>query len=229
MATTFHRQALADAGSTEEAKANATAAASPTAAVTIEMEPASAKETNGPPKASNGGRTNSLTSESPQTLTMTSQALIWHDIGHAISWVIALSIGFHMYSMTDTHLKRTNAGASWFVLAPVSQLFVFFLAVYGLYYGEGGGCCAGGWRCLTPDGCASLARELYSQLLVLLALTGFGLSIVVGGHNIIWSGDDQDRSTVGGLYILFSANATAFTLINRSKRLVLNARSPPQP
>ena len=67
------------------------------------------------------------------------------------------------------------------------------------------------------------------QLLVLLALTGFGLSIVVGGHNIIWSGDDQDRSTVGGLYILFSANATAFTLINVSKRLVLNGRSPPQP
>jgi hypothetical protein len=228
MATKFHRQALADARSTEEeAKANATAAASPTAAVTVEMEPASAKETNDPSRASNGGRTNSLTSESPKTLNVT-----WHGIGHVISWVIALSIGFHMYSMNEERVEDTHM-KDWFVLAPVSQfLCVLLVAVNGLITGQDCGQDCGqdyGSRFMAPGDCDSLASALYSQLLVLLALTGFGLSIVVGGHNIIWSGDDQDRSTVGGWYIFFSANATAFTLINRSKRLVLNARSPPQP
>ena len=131
-----------------------------------------------------------------------------YDVGQIISWAVALSIGF--YIAADAQEK------GWFVLAPVCQMFALLLV----------GCGLGDW---CSGDCTSFASALYDQLLVLLALTSFGLSIVVGGHNIIWSGDDQDRSTVGGWYIFFSANATAFTLINRSKRLVLNARSPPQP
>ena len=59
--------------------------------------------------------------------------------------------------------------------------------------------------------------------MVLLALAGFGLSIVVGGNNITWNLGDQDKSVTGGLYILFSANATAFTLMNMIRRLVRKA------
>ena len=72
------------------------------------------------------------------------------------------------------------------------------------------------------------------QLLVLLALTSFGLSIVVGGVAITFDGlSAEDRSGAGGFYILSSANATAFALIHVShhvsQRVVLKARSTPQP
>ena len=109
MATKFHRQALADAKATMEA--NAVATASPTAAVTIEMEePASAKETNGPsPKASNGG------------------TLSGHDIGHAVSWIIALAFGLKIYS--DNQENMGDEVKLWYLLAPVFQLCVIFLDI----------------------------------------------------------------------------------------------------
>ena len=146
MATKIHPQALADARATEEAKVMAAGAAIPTAAVTIEMEPAPANETNSPsPKASN-------------------QDTLIYDIGHIISWVVALGIGFYMASQTQ--------GKGWFVLAPVCQLFALLLVGYGLFDKDGD--CGGG---CTGD-CTSFARALCDQLLVLLALTSFGLCIV---------------------------------------------------
>ena len=182
----------------------AAGAAIPTAAVTIEMEPAPAKETNSPaPKASN-------------------QDTLIYDIGHIISWVIALGIGFYMSSQTQENMPDTSK--TWFVLAPVFQLFTLLLVVYGLFDkdGECGGGCTGD--------CTSFARALCDQLLVLLALTSFGLCIVVGGRVITFGTmGDQDLSGAGGLYIIFSANATAFALINVGQRLVLKARSTPQP
>ena len=100
MATKFHRQALADAKATTEATVNAAATASPTAAVTIEMdEPASEKETNGPsPKASNRGD------------------LSGHDIGHAVSWIIALGFGFAIYSKNEESMG--DEVKLWYLLAP---------------------------------------------------------------------------------------------------------------
>ena len=209
MATKFHRQALADAKATRtEATVNAAATASPTAAVTIEMdEPASEKETNGPsPKASNRGD------------------LSGHDIGHAVSWIIALGFGFAIYSKNQESLG--DEVKLWYLLAPVFQLCVLFLDITPplvyccLFDGKGDQAdCCGGY--LTPD---SFALELRDQIMVLLALAGFGLSIVVGGNNITWGLlADEDRPVLGGLYILFSANATAFTLMSMIKRHVLKA------
>ena len=201
MATKIHPQALADARATEEAKVMAAGAAIPTAAVTIEMEPAPAKETNSPsPKASN-------------------QDTLIYDIGHIISWVVALGIGFYMASKT-----QGGGGRGWFFLAPVCQLFALLLVGYSLLDKDGD--CGGG---CTGD-CTSFTRGLYDQLLVILALASFGLSIVVGNFAITFGGlSAQDLSGAGGMYILFSANATAFALINVSQRLVLKARSTPQP
>ena len=208
MATKFHRQALADAKATTEATVNAAATASPTAAVTIEMdEPASEKETNGPsPKASNRGD------------------LSGHDIGHAVSWIIALGFGFAIYSKNQESMG--DEVKLWYLLAPVFQLCVLFLDITPplvyccLFDGKGDQAdCCGGY--LTPD---SFALELRDQIMVLLALAGFGLSIVVGGNNITWGLlADEDRPVLGGLYILFSANATAFTLMSMIKRHVLKA------
>ena len=209
MATKFHRQALADAKATRtEATVNAAATASPTAAVTIEMdEPASEKETNGPsPKASNRGD------------------LSGHDIGHAVSWIIALGFGFAIYSKNQESLG--DEVKLWYLLAPVFQLCVPFLDITPplvyccLFDGKGDQAdCCGGY--LTPD---SFALALREQMMVLLALAGFGLSIVVGGNNITWGLlADEDRPVLGGLYILFSANATAFTLMSMIKRHVLKA------
>ena len=212
--TKFHRQALADAKATMEA--NAVATASPTAAVTIEMEvkPASAKETNGPsPKASNGG------------------TLSGHDIGHAVSWIIALAFGLKIYS--DNQENMGDEVKLWYLLAPVFQLCVLLLditppLVYCWFFdgkADQADCsCCGGY--LTPAARAafsSFALALRDQMLGLLALAGFGLSIVVGGNNITWNLGDQDKSVTGGLYILFSANATAFTLMNMIRRLVRKA------
>ena len=197
-----HEQiATTDARATEEAKVMAAGGAIPTAAVTIEMEPAPAKETNSPsPKASN-------------------QDTLIADIGHIISWVVALGIGFYMASKT-----QGGGGRGWFFLAPVCQLFALLLVGYSLLDKDGD--CGGG---CTGD-CTSFARALYDQLLVLLALASFGLSIVVGGFAITFGGlSAEDLSGAGGMYILFSANATAFALINVSQRLVLKARSTPQP
>ena len=215
MATKFHRQALAEAKATTEATVNAAATASPTAAVTIEMdEPASEKESNGPsPKASNRGDPS------------------WHDVGHAVSWIIALGFGFAIYSKNQESMG--DEVKLWYLLAPVFQLCVLFLditpqLVYCWLFdprdgkGDQADCCGG---CLTPaahEACSSFALALRDQMMVLLALAGFGLSIVVGGNNITWGLlADEDRPVLGGLYILFSANATAFTLMSMIKRHVL--------
>ena len=214
MATKFHRQALADAKATTEATVNATATASPTAAVTIEMdEPASEKETNGPsPKASDRGD------------------LSGHDIGHAVSWIIALAFGFNIYSKNQESMG--DEVKLWYLLAPVFQLCVLFLditppLVYCYLFDGKGDQADGCFGYLTPaahEACSSFALALRDQMMVLLALAGLGLSIVVGGNNITWNfADDEDRAVIGGLYILFSANATAFTLMSMIKRHVLKA------
>jgi len=214
MATKFHRQALADAKATTEATVNATATASPTAAVTIEMdEPASEKETNGPsPKASNRGD------------------LSGHDIGHAVSWIIALAFGFNIYSKNQESMG--DEVKLWYLLAPVFQLCVLFLditppLVYCYLFDGKGDQADGCFGYLTPaahEACSSFALALRDQMMVLLALAGLGLSIVVGGNNITWNfADDEDRAVIGGLYILFSANATAFTLMSMIRRHVLKA------
>lgn len=216
MATKFHRQALADAKATRtEATVNAAATASPTAAVTIEMdEPASEKETNGPsPKASNRGD------------------LSGHDIGHAVSWIIALGFGFAIYSKNEESMG--DEVKLWYLLAPVFQLCVLFLDITPplvyccLFDGKGdqADCCGGYLTPAAHEACSSFALALREQMMVLLALAGFGLSIVVGGNNITWGQlADEDRPVLGGLYILFSANATAFTLMSMIKRHVLKAQ-----
>lgn len=212
MATKFHRQALADAKATTEAKVNAAAPASPTAAVTIEMEePASAKETNGPsPKASYRG------------------TLSENDWAHAVSWAIALAFGFHIYSANQENIQDEKK--LWYILAPVFQLCVLLLditppLVYCFWFdgkGDQADCCGGYLTPAAREACSSFALALRDQMMVLLALAGFGLSIVVGGNNIITLRDDEG-TVKGRLYILFSANATAFTLRNMIKRLVLKA------
>ena len=214
MATKFHRQALADAKATTEATVNATATASPTAAVTIEMdEPASEKETNGPsPKASDRGD------------------LSGHDIGHAVSWIIALAFGFNIHSKNQESMG--DEVKLWYLLAPVFQLCVLFLDITPplvyccLFDGKGdqANCCGGYLTPAAHEACSSFALALRDQMMVLLALAGLGLSIVVGGNNITWNfADDEDRAVIGGLYILFSANATAFTLMSMIRRHVLKA------
>ena len=214
MATKFHRQALADAKATTEATVNATATASPTAAVTIEMdEPASEKETNGPsPKASDRGD------------------LSGHDIGRAVSWIIALAFGFNIHSKNQESMG--DEVKLWYLLAPVFQLCVLFLditppLVYCYLFDGKGDQADGCFGYLTPaahEACSSFALALRDQMMVLLALAGLGLSIVVGGNNITWNfADDEDRAVIGGLYILFSANATAFTLMSMIRRHVLKA------
>ena len=138
-----------------------------------------------------------------------------YDVGQIISWAVALSIGF--YIAADAHEKQKG----WFVLAPVCQMFALLLV----------GCGLGDW---CSGDCTSFASALYDQLLVLLALISFGLSIVVGGFAITFNGlSAEDLSGAGGFYILSSANATAFALIHVShrvsQRVVLKARSTPQP
>ena len=101
-ARAHEQMATTGARATEEAKVMAAGAAIPTAAVTIEMEPAPAKETNSPsPKASN-------------------QDTLIYDIGHIISWVVALGIGFYMASKT-----QGGAAGAGFSLRPSANCLRF--------------------------------------------------------------------------------------------------------
>ena len=159
-------------------------------------------------------------------------------VGHVISCVIALAIGFNILANNKTQedILGHDKWKPWVVLAPAFQLFVLLLVVtpsmvYCCFMEEDKANCRC-HGCLTASAlkaCFSFARALYDQLLVRSALTGFGLSIAVGVSIIIFGTSDRDLCdrmkdagntmpgcavdpVVGGLYILFSANATAFVL-----------------
>jgi len=138
---------------------------------------------------------------------------------HFISWLATVVVGFWLTTeiMKDRQAWDSTAHfQAWAVLAPLFQVAALFLVFVP------GTCCNSEneevfWLGYPPDG------WVYSQMLGFALFAGFGLSILVGTVYDAFVPDGFEG--LGGAYIVLSANATGFALINLSRQIARRMRN----